>query len=89
MHAAILRMSSGGTCVVIGYLPKAAALMSDLGLSRWHIPIASITSMQLQSAIDSRAQQAPLLTAALVRIDEQRSSWESELVNAGGVTAEK
>ena len=89
MHAAILRMSSGGTCVVIGYLPKAAALMSDLGLSRWHIPIASITSMQLQSAIDARAQQAPLLTAALVRIDEQRSSWESELVNAGGVTAEK
>lgn len=43
LHSAILRMVTGGPCVVIGYLPKAAALMADIGLSDLYLPIASVS----------------------------------------------
>ena len=77
MHAAILRMRSGGTCVMIGYLPKAAGLMADMGLSDWHIPIADVNAERLMSAIETRTQQQPLLRSALERIDEQRLAWRA------------
>jgi colanic acid/amylovoran biosynthesis protein len=78
LHAAILRMRSGGACVVIGYLPKAAGLMSAMGLSDWHIPIADVNAERLMSAIETRTQQQPLLRSALERIDEQRLAWRAE-----------
>ena len=79
MHAAILRMRSGGTCVVIGYLPKAAALMADLGLSAWHVPITHVTAATLCALVDRRADQRPILRQAHAQIRAQQQVFVDDL----------
>lgn len=87
MHAAILRLRNGGSCVVIGYLPKAAALMNDLGLAAWHIPIDSVNASLLCTAIDTRSQQKPLIRDALNHIDREQIIFR-DAVRGGHITAE-
>ena len=79
MHAAILRMRSGGTCVVIGYLPKAAALMADLGLATWHVPIAHVDAATLCALVDRRDEQIPILRQARAQIRTQQQVFVDDL----------
>jgi len=79
MHAAILRMRSGGTCVVIGYLPKAAALMEDIGLAAWHVPITHVDVATLCALVDRRADQLPILQQAHAHIRAQQQVFVDDL----------
>jgi polysaccharide pyruvyl transferase WcaK-like protein len=79
MHAAILRMRSGGSCVVIGYLPKAAALMADLGLAAWHVPITHVDATTLCALVDRRADQVSILKQARAHIHSQQQVFVDDL----------
>ena len=79
MHAAILRMRSGGSCVVIGYLPKAAALMADLGLAAWHVPITHVDAETLCALVDRRDDQIPILRQARAHIRSQQQDFVDDL----------
>jgi colanic acid/amylovoran biosynthesis protein len=78
MHSAIFALSMGVPVLAIGYLPKTAGLMEELGLSEWTLPIESLEDDKLRHAYDrlvARGQdlramlsrQVPKLTAAALR----------------------
>ncbi len=79
MHAAILRMRSGGSCVVIGYLPKTAALMQDLGVADWHVPISAVDAATLCALVERRADQIPILMRATTQIRTEQHAFVHDM----------
>lgn len=77
LHGAILRLGTGQSAVVIGYLPKAHGIMHDMQLDAWCLDIATATPTAIIAAIDSRDAQLPLITTALATIvAAQQLLWD-------------
>ena len=87
LHGAILRLGTGQSAVVIGYLPKAQGIMADMGLGAWCLDIDTATPNDIIVAIDSRAAQLPLITTALPTIGAaQQLLWDEWIHENPGIT---
>jgi polysaccharide pyruvyl transferase WcaK-like protein len=77
LHGAILRLGTGQSAVVIGYLPKAQGIMADMGLGAWCLDIDTATPNDIIAAIDNRDAQLPLIATALPTIGAaQQLLWD-------------
>lgn len=82
LHAAILRMACGQPCVVIGYLPKAAGIMHDIGLAAWCLDITHLDAQRVMTALDSSHEQYAILARRQI-IPTVFESAPSEYLSAG------
>jgi polysaccharide pyruvyl transferase WcaK-like protein len=77
LHGAILRLGTGQSTVVIGYLPKAQGIMHDMGLAAWCLDIGTTTTVDVITTIERRDMQLPLIADALTTIAvAQQRFWE-------------
>ena len=87
LHGAILRLGTGQSAIVIGYLPKAQGIMDDMGLGGWCLDIATATPTDIIAAIDSRDAQLPLIANALQTITAtQQRLWDEWMYENPGIT---
>lgn len=87
LHGAILRLGTGQSTVVIGYLPKAQGIMADMGLGAWCLDIDTATPNDIIVAIDSRDAQLPLIATALPTIGAvQQLLWDEWMPENPGIT---
>ena len=63
LHGALMRFAMEQSAVVIAYQPKAHGIMHDNGLAAWCLTIDTITPEAVITAIDSHADQIPIIVA--------------------------
>lgn len=67
MHSNIFALSMGVPVLAIGYQPKTAGLMEQLGLGEWVVAIESLELPVLQRAYERLVAQGPELRSRLAR----------------------
>jgi colanic acid/amylovoran biosynthesis protein len=91
MHSNIFALSMGVPTLAIGYQPKSAGIMQQLGLERWVIPWENVAFHRLKAAFEDLAVNAEEVRTALyqklpdvIRKARLNSHWIAEISIAAG-----
>lgn len=83
MHSNIFALSMGVPSLAIGYQPKSAGIMGQLGMERWVVEIEEVTLPRLQALFEDLACQAIKIRKTLahqVPIAVEKALWNGRWI---------